>query len=123
MPPQPSSSAEDYEGRMAQVDLAAKIHQGVSARLYEDLNKFRTRLSENLVTEFETTLDEIKKVNTVEEAQGVLQALFDKVYAAAKELNSASQKKDTLLQVAQEIAELKTQGTLQDIIEKTTIRY
>lgn len=120
---QSNSSTEDYKAHMEKVDKATKIHQGVSARLFEDLNKFRSRLSKDLIIAFETTLDEIKKVDTVKEAQDVLKALFDKVYTTAEELDSTSSEKDKLLEVAQEIADLKNQKTLEDIIENTAIRY
>jgi len=121
--PQQAPLPEDYQKNMAGVDNAARIHQGVSARLFEDLNEFRSSLSPDLIAAFETAFDEIKKVNTLEEAQETLKALFDKVYAAANKLDPGNQQKDRLLQIAQQVAELKIEKTLQKIIANTVIRY
>jgi len=79
----------DYGQRKRELDIGAKLHQGISARLCEDKNRLRQRLSQEQMTAYETALQDIKKVRTIDEAQAVLQTLFDKIYSDTQNMPTA----------------------------------
>lgn len=104
--------------------LAEKLHQGLGARLFEDLVRLRTRLTAEQIAAYEAALRDIKQVSTVEQAQDVLRVLFDKFAGDAEKMPDAgNDDKDKVLQVAQDIAFLKRSESIQQIVNETTVRY
>lgn len=114
-------ASESYKKNMLRIDIAAKIHQGVSAELFEYLDESRNLLSKDLIKAFETSLKRIKKTDTITGAQAILKVLFDEVHEAALKLRDTEQQR--MLNVALKIAKLKEKKTLIGIVKKTRISY
>src|SRR3989338_1307246 len=97
---------EDSMPQFEQVDVAAKLHVGISTKLSADLDTFRRRLSEEQIAAYETALKDIKEVKTIEEAQNVLQGLYNRIHDDALSMpDEGNDKKQKVLDAALAIAE------------------
>ena len=121
-----SETNDGHIEHMRAIDLAARIHRGVGGRIYEDLLRFRPRLTPELVTTFESARTEVENVGTIEEARNILHALFEKVHQEAIALPLGNVQRDELLKICIELAELfegDKGKKLKELIDKTSLPY